>query len=903
VATPVAAFAGADFTFILNDDGTFTAFGDNSSGQLGLLQSVTPAGMPSPSAIGAPRLSRSYPAPAGLPSLAAIGAPEWTGKISPAGLPTPAAAGAPNLGLALPVPAGIPAQGAMGAPTFTQGATPIPPVTYSGNLLANGSAGDGLTDWTATGVTVVSDGSNFCFEFEATASMSQSIGSQETPTVFQLTADWLPATAYTPASVQMNAYIMVTIGYSDSTIDTFTVPAQGYIMTGLWYNISSMITADDTKSVSNMTVTVVTSGDAGKFANICLVKQTSGAVMLGQDYAGTTITAAAGLTQLAANTAVISDQFGLNPNFVTCYPNKCANSSFENFDPETLLPAYWETSGCVSDDAAFVGDYSLKLAPGEYVVQTGTLLADPGWWSWCQRGTRIALQAKGQGQIKITVLQGGSPVPLSYMIGGTMMQVPAPYGWEVNCSPDWASMDASGTLTTAMRTCNVAASVTGGPVAIRIDNIGDTNAYIDAVQIGPDWTGEWPGVYVDGPESEPNEVELVPQLFSAPYSAVGVQFTLATPVSQIFCSPNIQATIASAFAGSSFQLICQPIRGAYQGQLATTGVWVYPEGTDVPTTAAGTAAGAAITLVTFGEPVSLVHWYELNYDDSWWQTALELCTAAAPTHYSPNIWQTPPGWVDGTAWWTWGTQPLGGDGLGAELSDVNQPIGDNYFRCKFTLTTEDYITIDAVGDSDFLMYVDGSPVLSGDFNKYGGQVVAYTGVWNNWYGLSGLSMGIPIPPADGTTIFQVTCEGPAANFLECSGGVGFPVDVAMGAPIYVKCIPGQDPFVSANMIDWARGSYDFGNSLELYVYDANEIPTGTAFTVTWTAVNAVTNIYSVTLPMPAGNHIIAVKGSHVSFPDPNPAGLLVTARHSSGAQIVHSDSTWKCLPYPNPAPL
>jgi hypothetical protein len=774
-------------------------------------------------------------------------------------------------------------------------------VTYSGNLLTNGSAQTGdLTGWTATGVTVVSDGSNFCFSFEATASMSQSIGSQATPTVFQLTADWLPATAYTPASVQMDAYIMVTIGYSDSTVDTFTVPAQGYIMTGLWYNIDSTITADDTKSVSNMTVTVVTSGDAGEFANICLVKQTSGAVMLGQDYAGTTITAAAGLTQLAANTAVISDQFGLNPNFVTCYPNKCANSSFENFDPETLLPAYWETSGCVSDDAAFVGDYSLKLAPGEYVVQTGTLLADPGWWSWCQRGTRIALQAKGQGQIRITVLQGGSPVPLSYMIGGTMMQVPAPYGWEVNCSPDWASMDASGTLTTAMRTCNVAASATGGPIAIRIDNIGDTNAYIDAVQIGPDWTGEWPGVYVDGPESEPNEVELVPQLFSAPYSAAGVQFTLATPVAQIFCSPNIAATDASAFAASSFQLICTPIRGIYQGQSAIMGVWVYPEGTSVPTTAAGATAGAAITLISFGKPVSLVHWYELNYDDSWWQTALGLCTAAAPTRYSPDIWETPPGWVDGAAWWIWGVMPL------LNLT----PGGDNYFRHKFTLATADIVYINVVCDAEFAMWVDGSPVLTGAFNFFNDNWTASANT-NNTY--SELSLPgpyyLPLPSTAGE-IYAYTVDGPAESWgiLNTWGPNGWRVwypAVGIGGTIFIRSDEGGGwSILSGGTWEPFGQSWMFPTSLWLLpvVYVSNP-PISGDFLITGQATNMRSNIFTVGLPMPAGDHIVAIKGTAVTATAPDPAGLLVSVRHGAGAPIVHSDSTWKCLPYPNPAPL
>jgi hypothetical protein len=881
---------------------------------------IEPAGIPSPAAIGAPRIIRYTTCPAGIPTPGAVGSPALFSSIKPAGIPSSGVVGAPRISIALQSPAGIPSPGAVGAPTITLGTTTIPPTGYSDNLLTNPSAETGdLTGWTAAGVSVVAGGTqgNYCFQFDENAGMSQTLGSQSSPAVFEAMADFLPAVPWTSMDVAMDAYLEITITYSDGSQDVFNVPARSYTTTGSWYNINSTITADDTKTVSSVTVAAITAGRAGQFDNLSFEKQISGAVQLGVDYGGTTISPLTGLTQTGQNSAVIADQYGLNPNFVMCYPNKCANSSFENFDSETLLPAYWDTSGCVSDDSSFVGDYSLKLAPGEYAVQSGTELADPAWWAWCERGTRIACQVKGTSQIMITVLQGGQPVPLSYMSGGQSVNVPKPYGWTVGCSSDWACADSAGTLTTAMRTCNVAASTTGGPIAIRFDNVGASTAYIDAVQIGPDWTGEWPGVYVDGPESEPNEVDLVPQLFTAPYSASGVQFTLQTPVSQIFCSPNIQATTASAFTADSFQLICQPIRGTYQGQPAITGVWVYPEGPSVPTTAAGTAAGAAVTLIAFGKPVSLVHWYALNYDDSWWQAALEICTASQPmTFDGENLWAQPIGWVDGCAWWIWGVAP----------TDNVAPVGDNYFRKEFTLPVTTECTIDAVCDDGFTLYIDEIPILSGarkalldidpaiypalNVRSIGGLFVPGV-AWQDFEnGVNSVNTGIAVVPGTIYAVSQSDIDWVQATYANRGGMLVnvpelnttweclFYILVDYDGTLYdlTRYRNGLWTPLSATISDWPSVL------LERNVVNPYTDPTPDNHTYTLEIMTPTQVIQSVTLPLVAGDHIIAVKGSNDAGIAPNPAGLMVTVRNSSGRVVVHTDDSWKCLPYPNPAP-
>lgn len=194
------------------------------------------------------------------------------------------------------------------------------------------------------------------------------------------------------------------------------------------------------------------------------------------------------------------DPYGLNPEYFKYYPNKCWNSSFEVFDPATFKPKYWDTAGVVSPDANFDSTYSLKLAPGQYAQQAeadGEGLADPGWWPWCPE-TRISFRVKGAGgKVRVQVIQSGAAVPLWIWVrdarGNWVKSRPAP---EIvfDAAPDWP---------TALRTFAAQTLSAGGKIALRFENVGTADVYIDAVTIEPDWTGKWPSFYTHGPKSLP----------------------------------------------------------------------------------------------------------------------------------------------------------------------------------------------------------------------------------------------------------------------------------------------------------------------------------------------------------------------------------------------------------------
>jgi hypothetical protein len=208
------------------------------------------------------------------------------------------------------------------------------------------------------------------------------------------------------------------------------------------------------------------------------------------------------------------DQYGLNPEYFKFYPNKCWNSSFEVFDPATLKPKYWDTDGVVSADANFDNTHSLKLAPGKYAQQVeveGEGLADPSWWSWCPE-TRISFRVKGAGgTVRAQVIQGGVAVPLWIWVkdakGNRIKSTPAP-SLVFDAAPDWP---------VALRTFAAQTSPTGGKMAMRFENVGSVDVYIDAVTIEPDWTGRWPSFYTHGPKSVAGS-DAVVEYKRVPYS-------------------------------------------------------------------------------------------------------------------------------------------------------------------------------------------------------------------------------------------------------------------------------------------------------------------------------------------------------------------------------------------------
>lgn len=284
------------------------------------------------------------------------------------------------------------------------------------------------------------------------------------------------------------------------------------------------------------------------------------------------------------------DEFGLNPEYIKYYPNKCFNSSFEIFDSVTLKPTYWDTDGVVSDTSAFGETYSLMLTPNQFLEQaeiSGEGLNHPSFWSQYP-DTRMTFRVKGDGAVRVRVLQDGVSQPL--------------FKWTIDVegvfskqTGTFIDFDAAGDWPDAMRSFAVTPNPAGGRFKLRFVNIGTGTIYIDAVQIEADWNGRHPSLYSPGVNSTTGGVATGTEFME--YSALtwnssGVTFTLQNAyVAEPIVTAGVHG-VSTDFSSSSFVLIAENIKETVQGQSLYSKVKVTPVGTSVPSA----PAGAKITL-------------------------------------------------------------------------------------------------------------------------------------------------------------------------------------------------------------------------------------------------------------------------------------------------------------------
>lgn len=407
---------------------------------------------------------------------------------------------------------------------------------YGENLLTNpsGEAGD-TSGWSASNVTVENGGTEGlkCFRFLATASLEQVLGAQAYPPVFLFSGDFLPDEAWDD-DPHIGAQITLFVLYQDGKKDAFVIPMRTEVsVSGNYKRASAVITANEESAVTGLILRAATKERAGRFDNFVLKKNTAitgaggvtsfyqpdqpaanaeGDLWIDTDdnnklyrwdgsqwvlalnsvrhdvnYGGFQITAT-GVENVGqvANEAMF-DKYGINPFYIRRYPNKCWNSSFEGFDKDTKKPHFW--SGGVSDSAAaYDGTYSLKLTNGEASQQEevdGVGMADPAWWVAITPYTRVSFKQKA-GPITVSVHRKSDNQAL------TLTDENGNTGSSITYASvlDWA---------TGHRTFKVNTSSSPGKIYIKFVAGGDV--YIDAVDIGPDFTGKWPPYYADGPKS------------------------------------------------------------------------------------------------------------------------------------------------------------------------------------------------------------------------------------------------------------------------------------------------------------------------------------------------------------------------------------------------------------------
>lgn len=182
--------------------------------------------------------------------------------------------------------------------------------------------------------------------------------------------------------------------------------------------------------------------------------------------------------------SVILNAYGIDTNIIKYYKNLVWNSQFEVYRGDDKKPDYW-SAGVADPGASFFSSVSLKLEPGQSSQMTGYTI-NPQWYA--VEGfskTRVSFYRK-QGQVKIEVLnEMGENYTLSDNFGnsGTSITTPVTNGW-LNSRYTISFVHAERT-----------------EAKIKFTNISTSAAYIDAVQLEPDYTGMWPSFYTDGPAS------------------------------------------------------------------------------------------------------------------------------------------------------------------------------------------------------------------------------------------------------------------------------------------------------------------------------------------------------------------------------------------------------------------
>ncbi|WP_213997267.1 hypothetical protein [Tepidanaerobacter syntrophicus] len=235
-------------------------------------------------------------------------------------------------------------------------------------------------------------------------------------------------------------------------------------------------------------------------------------VKLNEDYSGTIIDEEKGLVMTGENNELAIDKYGINPKFVKNFPNKCWNSGFENYDPVTNIPFYWE--GCtVSGEAAWEGSVSAEVQPDEVMKQKAIGWEGyiyPEWWDF--KTTRVSFRYKFGG-FRVGVFRSDTniliPIIYSYQTEETIIDENGEeqiITVEHTEEQDYIDFPYVGNWDEGL--ANFSFESSGIPYGVGlylvIQNMSSLNSlFIDAVQVEPDFTGKWPSIYSEGPKSNP----------------------------------------------------------------------------------------------------------------------------------------------------------------------------------------------------------------------------------------------------------------------------------------------------------------------------------------------------------------------------------------------------------------
>lgn len=224
-----------------------------------------------------------------------------------------------------------------------------------------------------------------------------------------------------------------------------------------------------------------------KLSDSIIVENEDSSVVIDEN--GITVTDGKILVKNSAGTETILDAYGIDPRLLDYFKNMIWNSSFEVYDADTLIPAFWD-GGVSDDDASFNGTYSMKLTPSESSMQTELAGVNPAWFE--NLVSRISFYSKF-GQVKLEVYDQTNDNYFTLTDNSTETPVSGT-SITFNRNANWSNSRCSAYFDPA-ETGHAGCT----KLMIKFTNVhGSESTYIDAVQMTPDITGKWSQLYKDG---------------------------------------------------------------------------------------------------------------------------------------------------------------------------------------------------------------------------------------------------------------------------------------------------------------------------------------------------------------------------------------------------------------------
>jgi hypothetical protein len=196
------------------------------------------------------------------------------------------------------------------------------------------------------------------------------------------------------------------------------------------------------------------------------------------------------------------DEYGIDSTYLRWFPNMCFNSGFDNCEilNTHIMPTYWITSegdspsrNWSTDASRWMGNRSLMLNNGDSAWNNpATAPINTSYYSSVYGNARVSFYTKG-GNVTVeafTVTGGAKDATHVQLSTGGVSWVNS---LTTSSNSNWSPSSRF----------NFIANTSGvSQWVLQFTNNSGSAAYIDAVQIEPDWTRNRPGLYTDGPNSE-----------------------------------------------------------------------------------------------------------------------------------------------------------------------------------------------------------------------------------------------------------------------------------------------------------------------------------------------------------------------------------------------------------------